>query len=208
MRNIKRILVLTILFTFLSAFYSYAEGMSPQKFSDDEQVYLYRNDDDTYFTNGWKQVWDSWYYFGEDGLSKQNTWAEIDGNWYYFDNFSRMLHDTTTPDGYYVGSDGAWVQEETSLDTSKWLGYYTADDGQTIAVWSVDTNNVYMLFVGYGEEGWYEQNKVLTYTNAEKTQAAIYNEVSEREVYTLNGNQIEVSVEPSGGWKQGTYVKQ
>lgn len=84
------------------------------KGDDSSAVLCYLNADGTRIKDQWKQVWDNWYYFDEEGVSKQNTWAEIDGKWYYFDQWSIMLHDTTTPDGYYVGSDGAWVQEETA----------------------------------------------------------------------------------------------
>lgn len=56
----------------------------------------------------------TWVYLDGEGYTLQSTWAEIDGKWYYFDEYCYMLADTTTPDGYYVGSDGAWVQEETA----------------------------------------------------------------------------------------------
>lgn len=114
MTSLKRLLILSIMLvlTLSFAFDAYArEGMAAVKYTDTEQVFWYEGEDGLYITNQWKQVWDNWYYFGEDGESLQNTWAEIDGKWYYFDNWSIMLHDTTTPDGYNVGSDGAWVTE-------------------------------------------------------------------------------------------------
>jgi len=42
-------------------------------------------------------------------------WQNIDGTWYYFNAFAgdwqgAMLMNTMTPDGYYVGSNGAWIQ--------------------------------------------------------------------------------------------------
>ena len=111
MKKIKRTLLFTILISLFSSFIAFAEGMGVvRSVPYEEEVYVYYNDDRSKVINEWKQVWDNSYYFGEDGRSKQNTWAEIDGKWYYFDEWSRMLHDTTTPDGYYVGSDGAWVQ--------------------------------------------------------------------------------------------------
>ena len=39
-----------------------------------------------------------------------NTWKEIDGKQYYFGSDGYMLSNTTTPDGYYVGADGAWIE--------------------------------------------------------------------------------------------------
>ena len=110
MKKIRKIMIFTFILCISIQFAAFGEGMGAIKFNDHEQVLIYTNNDGTCITNQWKQMWDNWYYFGEDGKSKQNTWAEIEGNWYYFDSFSIMLHDTTTPDGYKVGSNGAWVQ--------------------------------------------------------------------------------------------------
>ena len=71
------------------------------------------NEDYLPIKNEWHHNYDgAWVYLGEDGYTLQNTWFQdpADGKWYYFDEYCYMLHDTTTPDGYYVGSDGAWVQ--------------------------------------------------------------------------------------------------
>ena len=111
MKNNFKIFFITLLISLFTAFSAFAAGMGVVKSNDHEQVLIYTYDDGTCATNQWKQVWDNWYYFGEDGRSKQNTWAEIDGKWYYFDQWSVMLHDTTTPDGYTVGPDGAWVKD-------------------------------------------------------------------------------------------------
>lgn len=32
------------------------------------------------------------------------------GTWYYLSTYGSMAHDTTTPDGYTVGSDGALIK--------------------------------------------------------------------------------------------------
>lgn len=38
-----------------------------------------------------------------------NGWMQdTDGKWYYFNLAAYMVADDTTPDGYYVGADGAW----------------------------------------------------------------------------------------------------
>ncbi|MDU3397999.1 MAG: hypothetical protein E7F15_13365, partial [Clostridiales bacterium] len=42
-------------------------------------------------------------------------WQRIDGKWYYFSEVSdgtrgRLLVNAKTPDGYFVGKDGAWVE--------------------------------------------------------------------------------------------------
>ena len=51
-----------------------------------------------------------------DGSYASDTWAWLDPNsdgtseCYYFDAAGALLQNTTTPDGYTVNSDGAWVQ--------------------------------------------------------------------------------------------------
>lgn len=117
MRNLKKILLLGITISLFTSFVALAEGMTiagPANFAPErtEAIYSYVQADGSLLKSQWKQVWDNWYYFDEKGKTKQSTWSEIDGKWYYFDQWSIMLHDTTTPDGYYVGSDGAWDQNE------------------------------------------------------------------------------------------------
>lgn len=124
--NILRKLLITVsIFSLCLSFATFGsnEGMMSLWSGDNKSVWYYLTEDGTRLQNQWKQVWENWYYFGEDGVSKQNTWFQIEGRWYYFDQWSVMLHDTTTPDGYTVGSDGAWVR-----------------DGQVV-IENVETNN-------------------------------------------------------------------
>ena len=65
--------------------------------------------DKSYTTNNWQYINNYWYFFDERGYMKTG-WILWNGKWYYCCENGEMLHDTTTPDGYYVGSDGAWVQ--------------------------------------------------------------------------------------------------
>lgn len=48
-------------------------------------------------------------YENSDGTYAKNGWQWIDGKCYYFDENGIMLANTTTPDGYKVGSTGAWI---------------------------------------------------------------------------------------------------
>lgn len=119
MKRIKISLLLSLMVTLAVPFAAYGEGLSwAGGGKGDIWVYVTDEEDDRgvpiCLTNQWKQMGDYWYYFGENGKSIQSAWKEIDGKWYYFDEYSIMLHDTTTPDGYYVGSDGVWVQDETA----------------------------------------------------------------------------------------------
>ena len=60
-----------------------------------------------YPVNGWLLIDDCWYYF--DGAGYMATgWIFWNGQWYFCSENGDMLADTVTPDGYYVGADGAW----------------------------------------------------------------------------------------------------
>ena len=70
----------------------------------------------TSFAGQWKQEGTNWKYQNGDGTYASNGWHWIDGNndgtaeCYYFDGEGWMLANTTTPDGYQVDGNGAWVQ--------------------------------------------------------------------------------------------------
>jgi len=60
---------------------------------------------------GWKSDAVGWWYSNGDGTYPVNEWKEIDGKRYFFGKDGYMLHDTTTPDGRKVGSDGVLIAE-------------------------------------------------------------------------------------------------
>ncbi len=80
----------------------------------------YRFDNSGYMVTGWYQDGNGyWYYLNpvDDGtLGMMRTgWQVIDGKTYYFNpqsdgTMGRMYVNTTTPDGYLVGADGALVR--------------------------------------------------------------------------------------------------
>ena len=63
---------------------------------------------DSYYDNGiivitkWIPYGSDWYYVGSSGITIKNQWV---GD-YYVDSTGKMLVNTITPDGYYVGADG------------------------------------------------------------------------------------------------------
>ena len=58
---------------------------------------------------GWEQTDAGWRYRQSNGNYATNGWLQVpDGKWYYFGTDGLMFANTTTPDGYYVGADGAW----------------------------------------------------------------------------------------------------
>lgn len=59
-------------------------------------------------TSDWLKHNNIWYYFDDLGFMKTG-WLKDNGKWYYLTYSGAMAHDTTTPDGYTVGSDGAWI---------------------------------------------------------------------------------------------------
>lgn len=51
-----------------------------------------------------------WYYFDASG-TMITGWVKSNEQWYYMDKSSgKMVVSTTTPDGYTVGPDGAWIE--------------------------------------------------------------------------------------------------
>ena len=65
-----------------------------------------------------------WWYDNEDNTYASNGWYWLDGNndgvseCYYFDNNGWLLTNTTTPDGYTVNENGAWVKDGVIMATT------------------------------------------------------------------------------------------
>ncbi len=74
----------------------------------DDVGWWYCNADKSYTVNNWQFINGFWYYFDERGYMKTG-WILWNGSWYYCTESGEMLTNTVTPDGYYVGSDGAWI---------------------------------------------------------------------------------------------------
>lgn len=87
---------------------------SPDKDRNGQDIWRYYKEGEGLVRNRWVQgPKGDWFYCGEDGLLLKNTWLHdlADGKYYYLGDDWAMLHDTTTPDGYTVGPDGAWVKD-------------------------------------------------------------------------------------------------
>ena len=77
--------------------------------SDAEGTYWI--DEDTFMAKGWRQIDGKWYYLRSNGAMAKNYWEESqDGVWYYLGADGVMMTNATTPDGYRVGADGAWIR--------------------------------------------------------------------------------------------------
>ena len=95
-----------------------ADFYKPGKWVMNEKGWWYSYDDGTWPSNSWVYLpWKDtyqWYYFNGEGYMFTG-WHEIGGKWYYFSkvndsSLGAMAYDTTTPDGYKVDKDGAWIQ--------------------------------------------------------------------------------------------------
>ena len=76
----------------------------------------YYFDKDGNMLTGWINTSDNKWYFLENVKTAREGmmvfgWYEIQGKWYYFTADGSMLENSVTPDGYFVGSDGAWIQQ-------------------------------------------------------------------------------------------------
>ena len=73
----------------------------------------------TVYAGTWEKDSNGWWYKIGDYARLRNGWQWIDGNndgiaeCYYFDSNGYCLTDTTTPDGYRVNADGAWIENGT-----------------------------------------------------------------------------------------------
>lgn len=79
-------------------------------YTDTTGTWYYSNANGIMLANAWAQ--DSagaWYYLGGSGAMTVNAWVQSGGKYYYVGANGAMLANTTTPDGYWVGADGAWV---------------------------------------------------------------------------------------------------
>lgn len=87
--------------------------------------------EDNSLKSGWINTNNNWYYMDESGLMKIG-WQKIDGSWYfmqdsgemktgwlkgnkawYYLNQSGEMASNTTVDGYYLGVDGAWIENNS-----------------------------------------------------------------------------------------------
>lgn len=83
-----------------------------------------------------------WWYDNEDSTYASNGWYWLDGNndgiseCYYFDNNGWLLTNTTTPDGYTVNEDGAWVKDGVVMATT-----IKVNNNKKSTVWTSDDDD-------------------------------------------------------------------
>lgn len=69
----------------------------------------YCNADRSYPVNQWQYINDYWYFFNAQGYMVTG-WVYWNNVWYYCSDSGAMLTNATTPDGYRVDANGAWIQ--------------------------------------------------------------------------------------------------
>lgn len=134
----------------------------------------------TAFAAGWQHNTNGWWYDNGNGTWPANTWQWIDGNndgvaeSYYFDGNGYLLTNTTTPDGYTVNADGAWiengvVQVQQAAVNNVVKGQYdgkfamTSWDGMSSSYVTVETVSDTVLKLKY-EDG---TEQIFTYSESE-----------------------------------------
>ena len=132
-----------------------------------ESTYYFQSNG--YVKTGWLLDNNVWYYFNKDGIM-QTGWSGPRRQ-YYFDDAGKMLEKQFTPDGYYVGSSGAYVRNGWVLNNGKyyymngsgkmvkcsWVGsYYLGSDGVMITNKWVQWNGKYYYL---DSQGVYVKNK-------------------------------------------------
>lgn len=89
----------------------------------DSTGWWWKNPDGSYPKTAWKEINGVWYYFNQDGYMAHDCWQ---GD-YYLTSSGAMATNTTTPDGYKVGADGKWIQENTATSVILQTGDYTTN---------------------------------------------------------------------------------
>ena len=98
----------------------------------------------TAFAGTWVREGTNWKFKKDNGNWAVSEWIKDNGKDYYLGADGIMLHDTTTPDGYKVGSDGAWIEfastaaTNTAVTTRSAATNNTKESGSYVG--SVDSN--------------------------------------------------------------------
>ena len=86
---------------------------------------------------GWKQIEGKWYYFGERRYADTKWTVDANGHWVAGKgkhSFGSMYVNERTPDGYYVGADGAWdgKGKKTGSSGGSYRPYRKTDNTATL----------------------------------------------------------------------------
>ena len=74
----------------------------------DNVGWWFRFSNGNYPVNSWQYINGYWYHFNQYGYMSVG-WVHWNSKWYYCGSSGAMYVNGRTPDGYYVGGDGAWI---------------------------------------------------------------------------------------------------
>ena len=117
---------------------------------------------------GWQSDANGWWWQEDNGSYPTSQWKWLDGNKdgiaesYCFDARGYLYAGTTTPDGYEVNTDGAWVKDGVvqtkkvttdTTDASKsnqnddYSGTYVTSHATYVLTYDKSTNSIHMKFI-------------------------------------------------------------
>ena len=99
-------------------FRQYPDGGAGSWKQSEDGRYWYKREDGTYPKNEWQELAGGWYFFDEAGYMKTG-WIDWKGKSYYCLDSGEMLQNASTPDGMYVGSDGAKIIRDAATGTEE-----------------------------------------------------------------------------------------
>lgn len=76
---------------------------------EDQKGWWFCLEDEGWLSGTWAKIDGAWYCFDEEGYLRYG-WIFSGDQWYYCAENGAMLVNARTPDGYFVGGDGAWIR--------------------------------------------------------------------------------------------------
>ncbi|ETP72552.1 putative cell wall binding protein [Lachnospiraceae bacterium JC7] len=140
----------------------------------------------TAFAGRWVMIKEDWYYLGDDGVAVSNQWV---GNYYLGEN-GVMLTNSWTPDGYYVGDDGAWDGQpaRTGQITSPLEGIYEYSYTKTVGMQPNIRSGVAPVTVSINQDGSFTAENAYNKVSLKKLKDGTYSGWTDFEYYHLDSS--------------------
>lgn len=134
----------------------------------------------------WRQYNEKWYYIGDDGKAVKDQWA---GN-YYLGSDGVMVTSTWTPDGYYVGGDGAWDGQpaRTGQITSPLEGIYEYSYTKSVGMQPTVKSGIAPVTVSINQDGSFTAADAYNKVSLKKLKDGTYSGWTDFEYYHLDSN--------------------
>lgn len=145
-------------------YYMNEEGVMLTDTITPDGIYVNAKGERTTYIPGWAEVNGEKRYIMKNGYYASNGWQkDTDGKYYYFNMAYKMLVNTRTPDGYYVGEDGAWdgnPSTDSTVNVNLGPGAGTVNTDVSAEGWEADGEYwKYKLSDGnYVTNGWKQTN--------------------------------------------------